>query len=91
MPQVAERRHPVGGGVGRYGAAMRRPPAAGAMSAGVVLVLTAAPDATLQLREHRAKCASAVEPMIRRGVIVKFTVDRLTFKREFALSTGGAQ
>ena len=53
-------------------------------------IRAAAPDATFQLREHRAKCASSAEPVIRRGVIVKFIVDNLTFKREFALTEGGA-
>jgi hypothetical protein len=48
-------------------------------------IRAAVPDATFQLREHRAKCSSATEPTIRRGVIVKRTLDRLTFKREFAL------
>jgi hypothetical protein len=44
------------------------------------------PGATFQFREHRAKCQSAVEPEIRRGVIVKFSLGQLTFKREFALT-----
>jgi hypothetical protein len=43
------------------------------------------PDATFQLREHQAKCASATRTKVKRGVIVKRTLDRLTFKREFAL------
>jgi hypothetical protein len=43
------------------------------------------PDGQFQLREHRARCKSRVEPLMRRGVIVKRTVGSLTFKREFAL------
>jgi hypothetical protein len=39
-----------------------------------------------QYREHSAKCVTAPEPVIRRGVIVKFTLDQLTFKNEFALT-----
>lgn len=46
----------------------------------------AAPAATFQFREHRAKCVTATQPKIRRGVIVKFTLGQLTFKREFALT-----
>jgi len=45
----------------------------------------AAPGATFQLREHRATCKSHANPEVRRGVIVKFTLGQLTFKREFAL------
>ena len=44
------------------------------------------PGAQFQLREHRAQCESASEPQVRRGVIVKFTLGQLTFKREFALT-----
>ena len=45
-----------------------------------------APEATFQLREHSAECVTAFAAKIRRGVIVKFAVDSLTFKREFALT-----
>jgi hypothetical protein len=44
-----------------------------------------APNGQFQFREHRAKCASAAEWEIRRGVIVKFALNALTFKREYAL------
>ena len=43
------------------------------------------PDATFQLREHRAACFNVVGQKVRRGVIVKFTLGELGFKREFAL------
>lgn len=43
------------------------------------------PLATFHLREHKADCMSFVPAVVRRGVIVKFAVDNLTFKREFAL------
>jgi len=43
------------------------------------------PLATFQLREHRAACLSELSPSVRRGVIVKFDVDNLKFKREFGL------
>lgn len=43
------------------------------------------PLATFQLREHRAACAAFVPAEVRRGVIVKFDVDNLKFKREFGL------
>lgn len=46
-----------------------------------------APVATFQLREHRAQCQIA-PPQIRRGVIVKFSLGNLNFKRELALSEG---
>lgn len=39
-----------------------------------------------QYREHSAKCVTAPEALIRRGVIVKITLDQLTFKRELALT-----
>jgi hypothetical protein len=48
-------------------------------------IQAAVPDATFQLREHRAQCVTAFDPKIRRGVIVKFTMGQLSFKREFAL------
>jgi hypothetical protein len=48
-------------------------------------IQAAAPDATFQFREHRARCATAAAPIVRRGVIVKFTMGELGFKREFAL------
>jgi len=43
------------------------------------------PLATFQLREHSAACMAFVPTVVRRGVIVKFAVDSLKFKREFAL------
>ena len=48
-------------------------------------IRSAVPDATFQLREHTARCASDDKPQLRRGVIVKLAFERLTFKREFAL------
>ena len=42
-------------------------------------------DAQFQLREHWAECESDF-PKMRRGVIVKFVVGHLAFKREFALT-----
>jgi hypothetical protein len=42
-------------------------------------------NATFQLREHRAQCNHTVEWLVRRGVIVKFSLGQLTWKREFAL------
>jgi hypothetical protein len=50
-------------------------------------IRTSIPDAQFQLREHRAKCRTRTEAEIRRGVIVKRSVDRLTVKREYALGT----
>jgi hypothetical protein len=50
-------------------------------------IKSALPGAQFQLREHRAQCKSAENPEMRRGVIVKFTMGQLTFKREFALTT----
>jgi hypothetical protein len=50
-------------------------------------IKSAVPGGTFQFREHRAKCATAPEPEIRRGVIVKFTLGQLIFKREFAVTT----
>jgi hypothetical protein len=44
------------------------------------------PGAQFQLREHRAQCASVTEAQVRRGVIVKFTMGQLAFKREFVLT-----
>jgi hypothetical protein len=44
------------------------------------------PGAEFQLREHRAQCQSATETLIRRGVIVKFKLGELGFKREFLLT-----
>jgi hypothetical protein len=44
------------------------------------------PAAQFQLREHRAQCETVKEPVIRRGVIVKFTLGRLPFRREYALT-----
>jgi hypothetical protein len=45
------------------------------------------PGAAFQFREHRASCQSSPEPQIvRRGVIVKFLLGPLTFKREFGLT-----
>ena len=43
------------------------------------------PNAQFQVREHRAQCVSTTEPVVKRGVIVKFTLGNLTFKREFAV------
>lgn len=48
-------------------------------------IRVAIPDAQFQLREHQAHCESLETPVIKRGVIVKRTVERLAFKREFAL------
>ncbi len=44
-----------------------------------------APTAQFVLREHHAQCERG-EPLMKRGVIVKFQVENLTFKREFALT-----
>jgi hypothetical protein len=49
-------------------------------------IRAAVPGATFQLREHSAKCKSASEPQVKRGVIVKFSMWQLGFKREFALT-----
>jgi hypothetical protein len=49
-------------------------------------IKTAVEGAQFQLREHRAQCESATEAQMRRGVIVKFSLGQLTFKREFALT-----
>jgi hypothetical protein len=48
-------------------------------------IQAAIPGATFQLREHRAQCVAAASPQVRRGVIVKFLLGQLGFKREFAL------
>lgn len=48
-------------------------------------IRAARPDATFQLREHRAECQHTDRVQIRRGVIVKVSLGKLTFKREFAL------
>jgi hypothetical protein len=44
-----------------------------------------ATGATLQVREHTAECESGYTEM-KRGVIVKFTLGPVTFKREYALT-----
>lgn len=44
------------------------------------------PNANFQLREHRAECQIGFGPEMRRGVIVKMSLGKLTFKREFALT-----
>jgi hypothetical protein len=48
-------------------------------------IKAAVPEAQFQLREHRALCRSKNITAVKRGVIVKRSVDQLTFKREFAL------
>jgi hypothetical protein len=48
-------------------------------------IMKAVHSAQFQLREHRAKCASRTEVLIKRGVIVKLSVGSVVFKREYAL------